>query len=154
MNIEDILKSRILILDGAMGTMIQRHRLTEEEFRGEQFKDAIKPQKGNNDLLSITQPKIIGDIHRVFAPEILHNLRTEVVMNRAVGKEFLQGQKIFSSIFLVHSRITIEESKRSVRIERNLSSYSGGLNLHKGIEKMLRMDCFLNLLLGIHAIHQ
>ncbi len=66
MNIEDILKSRILILDGAMGTMIQKYKLTEEQFRGEQFKDAEKPQKGNNDLLSITQPKIIGEIHRAY----------------------------------------------------------------------------------------
>lgn len=66
MNIEEILKSRILILDGAMGTMIQRYKLTEEEFRGKQFIDAAKPQKGNNDLLSITQPEVIGEIHRSY----------------------------------------------------------------------------------------
>ena len=64
MNIQELLKSRILILDGAMGTMIQRYKLSEEQFRGEQFKDAVKPQKGNNDLLSVTQPEIIGEIHR------------------------------------------------------------------------------------------
>ncbi len=66
MNIEEILKSRILILDGAMGTMIQKYKLTEEEFRGEQFKHVDKSQKGNNDLLSITQPEIIGEIHRAY----------------------------------------------------------------------------------------
>jgi hypothetical protein len=54
MKIEDILKERILVLDGAMGTMIQRHTLTEEDFRGERFKDHKHPFKGNNDLLLFT----------------------------------------------------------------------------------------------------
>jgi len=64
--LEKALKERILILDGAMGTMIQRHTLEEEDFRGEYFKDAEKPLKGNNDLLSITRPEIIKDIHRQY----------------------------------------------------------------------------------------
>ena len=66
MKIEDILKERILVLDGAMGTMIQRHTLTEEDFRGERFKNHKSPLKGNNDLLSITRPDIIKDIHRQY----------------------------------------------------------------------------------------
>lgn len=65
-NIQDILKERILVLDGAMGTMIQKHKLEEEDFRGTQFKDHKSPLKGNNDLLSITQPEIIKDIHRQY----------------------------------------------------------------------------------------
>ncbi len=66
MNIRQILSQRILVLDGAMGTLIQRHKLTEEQFRGERFKNVAKPQRGNNDLLSITQPEIISDIHRQY----------------------------------------------------------------------------------------
>lgn len=66
MKIQDILKERILVLDGAMGTMIQRHTLDEEDFRGERFKDHKFPLKGNNDLLSITRPDIIKDIHRQY----------------------------------------------------------------------------------------
>ena len=54
---------RILILDGAMGTMIQRLKLTEENFRGERFKDWKLPLQGNNDLLVITEPQMIEDIH-------------------------------------------------------------------------------------------
>jgi 5-methyltetrahydrofolate--homocysteine methyltransferase len=61
--IEDILKERILILDGAMGTMIQRHKLEEEDFRGDRFKNHSHLLKGNNDLLSITRPDIIKEIH-------------------------------------------------------------------------------------------
>ncbi len=64
--IEEILKERILVLDGAMGTMIQRHTLSEEDFRGERFKDHKHPLKGNNDLLSLTRPDIILDIHRQY----------------------------------------------------------------------------------------
>lgn len=66
MKIETILKERILVIDGAMGTMIQRHALTEEDFRGERFKSHQHPLKGNNDLLSITRPDIIRDIHRQY----------------------------------------------------------------------------------------
>lgn len=64
--LKEILKSRILILDGAMGTMIQKYRLKEEDYRGTQFKDVEKLQKGNNDLLSVTQPHIIEEIHRAY----------------------------------------------------------------------------------------
>lgn len=63
--IESVLQERIMILDGGMGTMIQQHALSEEDFRGHEFKDHSKPLKGNNDLLSITQPDIICDIHKV-----------------------------------------------------------------------------------------
>ncbi|WP_426060528.1 methionine synthase [Hymenobacter sp. B1770] len=59
----DLLRQRLLILDGAMGTMIQRHPLTEEDFRGTRFADHPKPLRGNNDLLSLTRPDIIKGIH-------------------------------------------------------------------------------------------
>ena len=65
-DIKEILKERILILDGAMGTMIQRHKFTEEDYRGERFKDWGQPLQGNNDLLSITQPDAIKEIHALY----------------------------------------------------------------------------------------
>ncbi|MBK7227362.1 MAG: methionine synthase [Ignavibacteriales bacterium] len=61
-----LLSEKILVIDGAMGTMIQRHKLTDKDFRGERFKDYLHDLKGNNDLLSITQPEIIKDIHRQY----------------------------------------------------------------------------------------
>ncbi len=64
--IKDILKEKILILDGAMGTMIQQHNFSEEDYRGEQFKDFHTSVKGNNDMLSITQPEAIKEIHRKY----------------------------------------------------------------------------------------
>jgi len=65
-NIEDLIKEKILILDGAMGTMIQKHKLQEEDYRGERFKDHKMLQKGNNDLLSITKPELIKEIHKSY----------------------------------------------------------------------------------------
>lgn len=59
----DILQNRILVLDGAMGTMIQRYKLSEADYRGKRFADVVVPQKGNNDLLVLTQPDIIYEIH-------------------------------------------------------------------------------------------
>ncbi|MBI3730511.1 MAG: methionine synthase [Burkholderiales bacterium] len=71
--LREILQKRILILDGAMGTMIQRYKLTEEDYRGERFKDFSGPAtvrelfvKGNNELLSLTQPQVIAEIHEQY----------------------------------------------------------------------------------------
>jgi len=61
--LKQALSKRILVLDGAMGTMLQAYKFTEEDFRGERFADFHIPLKGNNDLLSITQPKAIAEIH-------------------------------------------------------------------------------------------
>lgn len=64
--IHKAIKERILILDGAMGTMLQRYNFSEEDFRGERFKEFPHPLKGNNDLLSLTQPKAIQEVHRQY----------------------------------------------------------------------------------------
>ncbi len=66
MTLQEAIKERILVLDGAMGTMIQRYGLTEEDFRGEQFKDVPGLMKGNNDILCLTRPDVIADIHRKY----------------------------------------------------------------------------------------
>ena len=63
MELKEALKDRILILDGAMGTMIQKYSLGEEDFRGERFAAHTTPLKGNNDLLVLTRPAVITDIH-------------------------------------------------------------------------------------------
>lgn len=65
-NIQEEIKKRILVLDGAMGTMLQRYNFSEEDFRGEQFKDFPHSLKGNNDLLSLTQPQAIADVHAAY----------------------------------------------------------------------------------------
>ena len=64
--INDLLQKRILVLDGAMGTMLQRYKFTEEDFRGERFAAWEHPLQGNNDLLSLTQPEAIAEVHRKY----------------------------------------------------------------------------------------
>ena len=64
--LEKAATERILIIDGAMGTMIQRHKLTEADYRGERFRDWPRDVKGNNDLLALTQPRIIQEIHEQY----------------------------------------------------------------------------------------
>uniref|UniRef100_UPI00404B00FF homocysteine S-methyltransferase family protein n=1 Tax=Flavobacterium sp. TaxID=239 RepID=UPI00404B00FF len=64
--IQEAIKERILVLDGAMGTMLQRNNFSEEDFRGTRFKDFPHPLKGNNDLLSITQPEAVKQVHRLY----------------------------------------------------------------------------------------
>ena len=64
MGIQELINERILVLDGAMGTMIQQYNLTEADFRGDRFKDVPGQMKGNNDLLCLTRPDVIEEIHR------------------------------------------------------------------------------------------
>ena len=84
-SIEQLLKSRILILDGAMGTMIQQRRLDEAAFRGERFKDWKQDLKGHNDLLNITQPAIIEDIHRQYLDAGADIVETNTFNSQAIS---------------------------------------------------------------------
>ena len=61
--IQDCLRERILVIDGAMGTMIQRYKLSEADYRGDRFRDWASDIKGNNDLLCLTKPEVIKEIH-------------------------------------------------------------------------------------------
>tara|TARA_B110000459_G_scaffold94730_2_gene105828 strand:+ start:1209 stop:2195 length:987 start_codon:yes stop_codon:yes gene_type:complete len=86
-NIKKIANQKILILDGAMGTMIQRHPLTEEDFRGERFKNHTFPLKGNNDLLSISRPSIIKDIHRQYLNAGADIIETNTFSGTTIAQE-------------------------------------------------------------------
>ena len=85
--LQEIVKDKILILDGAMGTMIQRYKLTEEDFRGERFKDFHLDVKGNNDLLSITQPHIIEAIHKEYLKAGSDIIETNTFSSNAVSMD-------------------------------------------------------------------
>ena len=81
------LKSRILVLDGAMGTLIQTYNLEEEDFRGKKFKNHKSPLKGNNDLLSITQPEIIKEIHRGYLKAGADIIETNTFSSTSIAME-------------------------------------------------------------------
>ncbi len=85
MNIKEDLQNRILVLDGAMGTMIQNHNLTEDEFRGSRFKNHPCSLKGNNDLLSITQPQLIRKIHLAYLESGADIIETNTFSSTSIG---------------------------------------------------------------------
>ncbi|SHH75201.1 5-methyltetrahydrofolate--homocysteine methyltransferase [Chryseolinea serpens] len=111
MKIEDILKERIMVLDGAMGTMIQRHPLEEKDFRNEQLKDHPHPLKGNNDLLSITRPDIIKEIHRQY-----FEAGSDIVETNTFGSTWV-AQADYHLEFLVY-----EINYQSARIAKEVAA--------------------------------
>lgn len=85
MDIRQELEKRILVIDGAMGTMIQRYKLQEADFRGERFKDWASDLKGNNDLLCITQPHIIAEIHKQYLDAGADIIETNTFSSTAIA---------------------------------------------------------------------
>src|SRR3982751_1653162 len=84
--IQELLKERILVLDGAMGTMIQRHTLTEADFRGDRFRHHGRDVKGNNDLLILTRPDVIGEIHRAYLAAGADIIETNTFSSTAIAQ--------------------------------------------------------------------
>ncbi len=84
-SIEQLLRDRILVLDGAMGTMIQTYKLDEQAFRGQRFKDWTKDLKGNNDLLNITRPDVIEAIHRQYLEAGADIIETNTFNSQAIS---------------------------------------------------------------------
>ena len=87
MTIKDVIKDRILILDGAMGTMIQKYRLQEDDFRGEIFKDIPGLMQGNNDILCLTRPDIIREIHHKYLEAGADIIETNTFSSQRISME-------------------------------------------------------------------
>lgn len=86
-NLIEILEKKILVLDGAMGTSIQKYNLTEKDFRGELLKDFHKDQKGNNDILSLTKPEVIKEIHKSFLKAGADIIETNSFNSTSISQE-------------------------------------------------------------------
>jgi len=99
------LQKRILILDGAMGTMIQQYRLSESQFRGDQFKDHPVDLKGNNDILSITQPHIIEEIHRAYLEAGADIIETNTFNANPISQQDYQLQNRVYDLNLASARL-------------------------------------------------
>jgi 5-methyltetrahydrofolate--homocysteine methyltransferase len=110
-NIESALESRILIIDGAMGTMIQRYKLEEADYRGERFKDWPSDLKGNNDLLSITRPDIIRSIHREYLEAGADIIETNTFSSTAIAQADYNMQSLAYELNVASARIAREAIK-------------------------------------------
>ena len=108
MNIYQEIKNRVLVLDGAMGTMIQRYKLTEADYRGERFKDWAKDLKGNNDLLSLTQPHIIREIHAAYLEAGADIIETNTFNANAISQADYGMESLAYELNLASARIARE----------------------------------------------
>ncbi len=107
-NIREALKKRILVIDGAMGTMIQRHRLTEADYRGERFASWHCDVKGNNDLLSITRPDIIKGIHRQYLEAGADIVETNTFSSTTIAQADYDMQALAYELNLASARCARE----------------------------------------------
>src|SRR5688572_20384598 len=126
MKIEDLLKERILIIDGAMGTMIQRHKLEEADFRGERFKNHQHPLKGNNDLLSLTRPDIIQDIHRQYLEAGADIIETNTFSGTTIAQADYHLEHIIYDLNYQSAKIAREVADEFTKAEPNKPRFVAG----------------------------
>ncbi|HEY4997951.1 MAG TPA: homocysteine S-methyltransferase family protein, partial [Usitatibacter sp.] len=103
--LREALKQRILVLDGAMGTMVQRYGLTEAEFRGERFKDSRKDLRGNNDLLTLTRPQVIREIHAQYLEAGADILETNTFNSTSISQADYGLESIVAEMNLEAARL-------------------------------------------------
>jgi len=110
--LEQAIRQRILIIDGAMGTMIQQYKLDEADFRGDRFRDHPSPLKGNNDILSITRPDVIRAIHRAYLEAGADILETNTFSGTTIAQADYQTEAAVYDINYLSARIAREEADR------------------------------------------
>jgi 5-methyltetrahydrofolate--homocysteine methyltransferase len=126
MSIVKELEQRILVLDGAMGTMIQNHSLNEEDFRGERFVDHPAILKGNNDLLSITQPEIIKEIHRNYFDAGADIVETNTFSSTSIGMVDYQMESLAYELNYESAKIAKEVSEEYLEKTPDQPRYVAG----------------------------
>ncbi|HAR20282.1 MAG TPA: 5-methyltetrahydrofolate--homocysteine methyltransferase [Cytophagales bacterium] len=124
--ITDLLKDRILVLDGAMGTMIQRYKLEEADFRNEQLKSHTHSLKGNNDLLSITRPDIIKAIHRQYLEAGADIIETNTFSGTSIAQADYQLEFIVDQINYQSAKIAREVADEFTAKEPQKPRYVAG----------------------------
>ncbi len=112
-SIEKALQQKILIIDGAMGTMIQRHKLEEKDYRGERFKNWHTDVKGNNDLLSITQPEIIIGIHKQYLDAGADIIETNTFSSTTIAQADYDMQSLAYELNVASAKCAKEAIKQS-----------------------------------------
>ncbi len=121
-----ILNERILILDGAMGTMIQRHNLSEEDFRGGRFKNHPSNLKGNNDLLSLTQPEIIKEIHREYLAAGADIIETNTFNSTSVSQADYKTENLIYELNYESAKLAKEAVEEFTKADPNKPRFVAG----------------------------
>ena len=126
LNIYDILKERILVLDGAMGTMIQDYKFSESDYRGSRFKDHPCSVKGNNDLLSLTQPEAIKTIHEKYLEVGADIIETNTFSSTSIGMADYSMESIVYDINLESAKIAKEVALKYSKINPEKPRFVAG----------------------------
>lgn len=124
--IEEAIKKNILVLDGAMGTMLQRYNFSEEDFRGERFKDFPHSLKGNNDLLSLTQPQAIRDVHAKYFEAGADIVETNTFSATTIGMADYHLEDIVYDLNYESARIAREVADEFTRMNPNKPRFVAG----------------------------
>ena len=124
--ISEILKKRILVLDGAMGTMIQRYKFSEEDYRGERFKDYEYPLQGNNDLLSLTQPEAIREIHEKFLDVGADIIETNTFSSTSVAMADYHMADLIYELNFESAKIAVNACKKYTDLNPNKPRFVAG----------------------------
>lgn len=124
--ITGLLKERVLLLDGAMGTMIQRYKLSEEDYRGERFKTHPCDLKGNNDLLSITRPDVIDEIHRAYLEAGSDILETNTFNATSISQADYQMEGLVYEINYESARIAAEAARAFTQLTPDKPRFVAG----------------------------
>ncbi len=122
-----LMKQRILFLDGAMGTMIQNYQLDEADYRGEQFKDWASDLKGNNDLLSLTQPQIIASIHREYLEAGADIIETNTFNGTCIAMADYQMEALSADINYQSAKIARKEADQYTKANPQKPRFVAGV---------------------------
>jgi len=125
-NIYDILKERILVLDGAMGTMIQEYKFSESDYRGIRFKDHQSTVKGNNDLLSLTQPDAIKTIHEKYLEAGADIIETNTFSSTSIGMADYNMESLVYDINFESAKIAKEAALKYSNLTPNKPRFVAG----------------------------
>ena len=129
MNIDKIkaqLEKRILVLDGAMGTMIQRYKLSEEDYRGERFKNYENDLKGNNDILSLTQPEIIKKIHEEYLEAGADIIETNTFNGTSISQKDYNTEELAYEINYESAKIAKAAAEKFSKIDPSKPRFAAG----------------------------
>ena len=124
--ISEILKKRILVLDGAMGTMIQRYKFSEKDYRGDRFKDYGHPLQGNNDLLSLTQPKAINDIHESYLNVGVDIIETNTFSSTSIAMADYHMEDLVYELNFESAKIASNVSKKFTELNPKKPRFVAG----------------------------
>ena len=125
-NLFEILKSRLLVLDGAMGTMIQQYKFSESDYRGERYKDYPSSVKGNNDLLSLTQPEAIKTIHEKYLDAGADIIETNTFSSTSIGMSDYDMESIVYDLNYESAKIAKEAANKYTLIDSSKPRFVAG----------------------------